>query len=168
MVVRRVRLVLLVVSLVVLQTSVFPHLRVFGAAPDLCLVATAAMAYEEGPQAGAIFGFASGLAIDLFLTSLLGLSALSFALTGYVLGVFQGGFIRESRAMAPVLGLVGGIAGGTIFVLVGGIAGEDGYLTMTSVRIVIVAGLYDALVAFVVFPFLHWANHDPDRSRPWR
>jgi hypothetical protein len=99
---------------------------------------------------------------------LLGLSALSFALTGYALGVFQGGFIRESRAMAPVLGLVGGIVGGTIFVLVGGIAGEDGYLTVTSVRIVIVAGLYDALVAFAVFPFLHWANHDPDHSRPWR
>ena len=168
MVVRRVRLVLLVVSLVVLQTSVFPHLRVFGAAPDLCLVATAAMAYEEGPQAGAIFGFASGLAIDLFLSSLLGLSALSFALTGYVLGVFQGGFIRESRAMAPVLGLVGGVAGGTIFVLVGAVAGEDGYLNLTSVRIVIVAALYDALVAFVVFPFLHWANQDPDHSRPWR
>jgi rod shape-determining protein MreD len=170
--IRRVRLVLVVVTLVVLQTTVCPHLRVFGAAPDLLLVATVAMAYEEGPESGAVFGFASGLALDLFLASPLGLSALSFALTGYVLGVFQGGMVRESRAMAPLLGFVGGLVGGTIFIVVGGIAGQSGYFSLTSVRIIIVAALYDALVALAVFPFMRWANHDPDgdyrRTRGYR
>ena len=55
--VRRVRLVLLVVSLVVLQTTAFTHLRVFGAIPSLCLVATVAIAFEEGPERAAVFGF---------------------------------------------------------------------------------------------------------------
>jgi rod shape-determining protein MreD len=162
MIARRVRLVLVVVTLVVLQTSVFPHLRIFDAAPDLLLVATVAMAYEEGPEAGAVFGFASGLTLDLFLASPLGLSALAFALTGFLLGVFQGGMVRESRSVAPLLGGVGGLIGGTIFVVVGGVVGQAGYLSLTSVRIVIVAALYDAVVAPLVFPFVHWANHDAD------
>src|SRR3981189_467198 len=100
-------------TLVVLQTAIFPHLRVFGAIPDLCLVATVAIAYEEGPQVGAIFGFAAGLAIDLFLSSPAGLSALAFSLTGYFLGIFQGGLVRESRNIAPVMGVIGGLIGGT-------------------------------------------------------
>jgi rod shape-determining protein MreD len=162
MLIRRIRLVLLVITLVVLQTAVFPHLRVFGAIPDLCLVATVAMAYEEGPQRGALFGFASGLVVDLFLASPAGLSALANACTGYAVGVFQGGMVRESRALPVVLGGIGGLIGGTIFVIVGGIAGQAGYLSLTSVRIVIVASIYDALVAPLVFPFVHWANHDPD------
>jgi rod shape-determining protein MreD len=170
--IRRVRLVLVVVTLVVLQTTVFPHLRIFGAAPDLLLVATAAMAYEEGPESGAVFGFASGLVLDLFLASPLGLSALSFALAGYLLGVFQGGMMREARSMAPILGFVGGLVGGTIFIVVGGIAGESGYFSLTSVRIIIVAALYDAVVAFAIFPFVRWANRDPDgdyrRARGYR
>ena len=164
MVIRRVRLVLLVVTLTVLQTTVFTHLRVFGAIPDLCLVATVAVAFEEGPQTGAIFGFASGLFIDLFLATPLGLSALANAGTGYAVGVFQSGFVRESRTMPLVLGFIGGLIGGTIFVIVGGIAGEAGFFSLTSVRVILVAALYDAVVALAVFPFVHWANHDPDRG----
>jgi rod shape-determining protein MreD len=160
--VRRVRLVLLVVTLVVLQTTVFTHLRVFGAIPDLCLVATVAVAFEEGPQAGAIFGFFSGLVLDLFLASPLGLSALANSVTGYTVGVFQSGFVRESRTMPIVLGAIGGLIGGTVFVVVGGIAGQAGYLSLTSVRVIIVAAIYDGLVAPLVFPFVRWANHDPD------
>jgi rod shape-determining protein MreD len=162
MVTRRIRMVLLVVTLVVLQTTVFTHLRVFGAIPDLCLVATVAVAFEEGPQTGAVFGFASGLALDLFLASPLGLSALANATTGYAVGVFQSGFVRESRTMPLVLGGIGGLIGGTVFLVVGGIAGEAGYFSLTSVRIVLVAAMYDALVAPLVFPFVRWANHDPD------
>ncbi len=168
MILRRVRLVLLVVTLVVLENTVFRHLRVFDAIPSLCLIATIAIAYEEGPQSGAIFGFASGLAIDMLLSGTpVGLSALSFALTGYTLGVLQGGLVREVRGISPLLALVGGLLGGTIFLVVGGIAGVDGFFTLTRVRIVIVAAVYDAIVAGAVFKFTRWANHDPDRARGW-
>ncbi|MFO7591312.1 MAG: rod shape-determining protein MreD [Acidimicrobiia bacterium] len=160
--VRRVRLVLLVVSLVVLQTTVFTHLRVFGAVPSLCLVATVAIAYEEGPERGALFGFLSGLFLDLFLSSPLGLSALSQAVVGYGVGAFQGAMLRESKTMPAVLSAVGGLLGGAIFALVGAVAGEPGYLTGTSLRVIVVAALYDAVVALPVFAFTRWANHDPD------
>jgi rod shape-determining protein MreD len=153
---------LVVVTLVVIQTTVFPHLRVFGTIPDLVLVATVAMAYEGGPQSAATFGFAGGLVVDLFLSSPVGLSALAFCMTGYFLGVFQGGLVRESRNIAPVFGGIGGLLGGTIFVVVGGIAGQAGYLSFTSVKTVLVAALYDAVVAFGVFPFIRWANQDQD------
>jgi rod shape-determining protein MreD len=166
--IRRLRLVLVVVTLVVIETTVFRHLTILDALPSLCLVGTAAVAYEEGPQAGAIFGFLSGLAIDMFLATPLGLSALAYLLTGFGLGVFQGGVVRETKGIAPVLAAAGGLVGGAIFVLVGGIAGEDGFFTLTSVKIVIVAAAYDALVSPLVFLFVHWANHDPDRTRGWR
>ena len=170
MVNRRIRLVLVVISLVVLQTTVFTHLRVFGAVPDLTLVATVAMAYEEGPMAGAVFGFAAGLSTDLFLSTPLGLSALAFALTAYGVGLFQSGLIRESRGIASVLGGVGGIVGNAIFLIVGGIAGHGELVSVHNIQIVIVASLYDALVAVPVFPFVRWAVWDADtgRTRPQR
>jgi rod shape-determining protein MreD len=167
-VLRRVRLGLVVVTLLVIQTSVFPHLKLLGAIPDLLLVATVAMAYEGGPQSAAMFGFGAGLAIDLFLSTPVGLSALSFSMAGYLLGVFQGGLIRESRNIAPIFGGVGGLLGGTIFVVVGGIAGQTGFLSFASVKIILVAAIYDAVVAYVIFPFVHWANHDQDDYRRLR
>jgi len=160
--VRRVRLVLLVVSLVVLQTTVFTHLRVFGAIPDLCLVATVAIAFEEGPERAALFGFLSGLFLDLFLSSPLGLSALSQAVVGYGVGMFHGAMLRESPAMPAFLCTAAGLVGGAIFALVGAVAGEAGYLTGTSLRVILIAAVYDGVVALPVFAFARWADHDTD------
>jgi rod shape-determining protein MreD len=159
--IRRIRLFLVVVMLVVIQTTVFPHLRVFGAMPDLLLLATIAVAYEDGPDTGAIFGFGSGLALDLFLSSPLGCSALSFAIVGYLVGVFQGGLLRPSGWVAPALGGIGGLAGNVLFVVVASIAGDD-LLNGHSVKIIVVASLYDAVLAPVIFPIGRWAAHDPD------
>lgn len=160
--IRRIRLFLVVVMLVVIQTTVFPHLRVFGAMPDLLLLATIAVAYEDGPDTGAIFGFFSGLALDLFLATPLGVSALTFAIIGYLVGVFQGGLLRPSGWVAPVLGGVGGLAGGALFVVVASIAGEDGLLNGHSVKIIVVSALYDALLAPIIFPIGRWAAADSD------
>ena len=60
-----------------------------------------------------------GLAIDLFLTTPLGLSALSFAITGYAVGVFQAGMVRTTPWLAPLLGGIGGFFGGLVFITVG-------------------------------------------------
>jgi len=159
---RAIRYFLLVVTLVVLQTALFPSLRVWGAAPDLLLVATIAVAYERGPQAGAVFGFAGGLAIDCFLASPLGVSALAFTLVGYGVGVFQGGLVRSSRWMAPLFGGLGGLVGGFLWIVIATVAGQDGLFTGVAVRTVLVAAAYDALVALLVFPFARWACGEPD------
>jgi rod shape-determining protein MreD len=129
--------------------------------PDLLLLATIAVAYEDGPDTGAIFGFGSGLALDLFLSSPLGCSALSFAIVGYLVGVFQGGLLRPSGWVAPALGGIGGLAGNVLFVVVASIAGDD-LLNGHSVKIIVVASLYDAVLAPVIFPIGRWAAHDPD------
>jgi rod shape-determining protein MreD len=159
---RWIRYFLLIVSLVVLQTALFPSLRVWGAAPDLLLVATVAVAYERGPETGAVFGFASGLAIDCFLSSPLGVSALAFSLVGYGVGVFQSGLVRSSRWMTPVLGGVGGLVGGFLWIGIASIAGQEDLFVSATFRILVLAAIYDALMALWIFPFARWACGDHD------
>ena len=158
----RLRLALLILAVVVLQTTVFSAgLRVFGVMPDLGLVLTVAVAFYIGPERGAVFGFLAGLAVDLFLSTPLGLSALSFALVAYGVGFVQGGLVSSSRWVAPIMGALGGLAGGVLFVGVGAIAGQDQLLALSSVRIILVASAYDALIAFAVFPIARWATRAP-------
>ena len=165
--IRRVRLAFLVLGAVVLQTTLFTHLRIDGVAPDVGLVLVLAVAYEEGAETGALFGFAMGLAIDLFLTTPLGLSALSFALTGYAVGVFQGGMVRTPARLAPLIGGLGGLFGGLVFITVGAMVGVEDMLTMESLKVVLIAALYDALLAPLLFPVARWAARSPDPSG-WR
>jgi rod shape-determining protein MreD len=146
------RLALFLIVIVLVQTTILPYGRTFDVVPDLGLVATVAIAYKEGPEVGATFGFCAGLATDFFLQTPLGLSALAFALTGYVIGLVQGALLRSAWWVPPVLGALGGIIGGTLFVGIGAIVGQDQLWALRSIRIVLLAAAFDALVAFVIFP----------------
>jgi len=165
----RLRLGLLILAVVVLQTTVFAAgLRVFGVMPDLGLVLTVAMAFSMGPERGAVFGFVTGLVVDLFLSTPLGVSALSFALVGYGAGIVQGGLLRPSRWTAPTMGALAGVAGGVLFVGISAVAGREELLSLTSVRIILIASVYDALLAFAVFPLARWATQlPPGGARTW-
>ncbi|MGI8796156.1 MAG: rod shape-determining protein MreD [Acidimicrobiia bacterium] len=153
----RLKLAALVLTTVVLQTTLFPDLRLFGVAPDLVLVATIAVAYRVGPETGAVYGFASGLVIDLFLQTPLGLSALSFAVVAYGIGILHTGLSRTPRFIAAMLGGAGGLAGGLIFVVLAALAGEDQVIAFRTIWVLVLAAVYDALLAVPMFPVARWA-----------
>lgn len=152
MIVRLGRLGLLLVLLIVLQTSVFPHLRIAGVVPDLGLVVAVALALRYGPEVGAGFGFAAGLASDLFLQTPLGLSALAFGLTAYLVGLTQNAFVRPAWWVAPVVAAASGIVAGAIFVAFGAVVGQSQLWDLRSIRTILLSGVYDGVVALVLFP----------------
>jgi rod shape-determining protein MreD len=148
---RLVRLAALIVFIVILQVAVFPHLRLFGVVPDLGLLLALAVGYQEGPELGAIAGFLSGFGYDLFLETPLGLSALTYAVVGYTIGVLESGMLRSPRWLPSVLGLLGGLAGGLFFIGIGVLAGVDAVKGTQGVRTIALAAVYDALLAPFVF-----------------
>jgi rod shape-determining protein MreD len=148
---RTARLALLVVFIVVVQVAVFPHVRLLGVVPDLGLLVALAVGYYEGPEAGAIVGFTTGLGFDLFLETPLGLSALSYAIVGYGIGVFESGLFRSPRWLPSVLGGLGGLAGGLLFLGIGVLVGVDAVKGVQGITTVAAAALYDALLAPFVF-----------------
>lgn len=160
--IRAGRLLLLLIAIVLVQTAILPYARVFEVVPDLGLVATVAIAYREGPELGAVFGFAAGLSMDLFLQTPLGLTALSFALTGYFIGVLQGALLRSAWWVTPLLGGLGGILAGLLFIGIGALVGQEQLFALRSLRVVLLAGLYDAIVAPIVFPIAGFAARGAD------
>lgn len=98
------------------QTGLAPHLALRGVAPDVLLVAVAAVAAGRGARSGAAFGFAAGLGADLFLATPLGTSALAYTLVGHGVGrssrraLIRRATLRRSAAVAFVA-VAGGRAG---------------------------------------------------------
>ena len=166
--IRRVKLALLILVAVVLQTTLLTHFDLFDAMPGLCMLCVLAVAFEDGPESGALFGFAMGLVLDLFLITPLGLSALSFALTGYAVGAFQSSIVRSTPWLYPMIGGLGGLFGGLVFITVGAMVGQDQLLSMHGVQIVVVSAVWDALLAPLVLPVVRRLARLPDHSNTWR
>jgi rod shape-determining protein MreD len=166
--VRTVRVLLLVVVIVIVQVTVFPHLRLFGVVPDLGLLVAIAVGYQEGPEAGALVGFVAGLGYDLFLETPLGLSALAYALVGYGVGIIESSLLRSPRWLPSLLGFVGGLVGGLLIITIGVLVGIDGVKGAHGVETVLLAALYDALLAPFVFFLVRKVLGTPDRvAGPW-
>ena len=104
-----------------------------------------------------------GIAIDCFLSSPMGVSALAFSLTGYGVGVFQSGLVRcvpldgpdprrhrRTRRRVPLdLHRLDRGPGRPVH-------------ARRAFRILVIAAIYDALVAFLIFPFARWACGEHD------
>ena len=165
---RTVRVLLLVVVIVIVQVTVFPHLRLFGVVPDLGLLVAIAVGYQEGPEAGALVGFVAGLGYDLFLETPLGLSALAYALVGYGVGIIESSLLRAPRWLPSLLGFVGGLVGGLLIITIGVLVGLDGVKGAHGLETVLLAALYDALLAPFVFFLVRKVLGTPDRvAGPW-
>ena len=141
-----------------------PHLRIADVVPDLGLVAAVALAIRFGPELGATFGFAAGLAADLFLQTPLGLSAFAFGATAFLVGISQARLARPAWWVRPAIAALAGIVAGMLFVGLGALVGQSQLWALRSIRTILLAALYDGVVAVAIFPLAVAVAHPDPRS----
>jgi hypothetical protein len=80
-------------------------------------------------------------------------------------GVLQGGVLRAPRWFTPVIGFFAGIVGGLLFVGIGLLAGVEGVHGNGAFATVVIAAIYDGLLAPFVFVVVGALLHDPRERR---
>jgi len=146
----------MLIAALLLQTTVLVRLRVFGVMPDFMLLVAVAAGITAGPTRGAALGFTSGMVIDLFLPTPLGLSALVFTLVGYGVGVANTGVLRSAWYIPMLTAGAASMAGVALYAVAGSVLGER-MLTGHLVTIVAVVGLSNAVLAPVAVRLVGWS-----------
>lgn len=85
---RHLRSLVIVLGLLLLQTTFIPFLSIGGFVPDLLFVWVIYTTLRRGQIEGMIAGFLVGLLQDLVATQLFGLAALSNTVAGFLAGYF--------------------------------------------------------------------------------
>jgi rod shape-determining protein MreD len=147
--------ILLVVLLV--QTSLIAKLTIFGVRGDVVLLLPVVAGILGGSDRGAMVGFAAGLSFDLLLQTPFGLSALTYCLVGYSVGLLQGGVLR-SAWWIPVLSALGASAAGVlVFAVFGKVLGQDGFIDGRLPKIALVVGALNALLVLPALRIGRWS-----------
>lgn len=155
----------MLLAALLLQTSVLARMRLFGVMPDFMLLVAVAAGITAGPVRGAVVGFTSGMLIDLFLPTPLGLSALVFTLVGYAVGVANTGVLRSAWYI-PVLTAAGAcMAGEVLYAVIGSVLGEH-MLSAHLVTIALVVGVTNAVLAPVAVKLVGWSLGSLKSSAP--
>jgi rod shape-determining protein MreD len=153
----RFRVPLVVFTALLLQVTVLTRLRLFGVVPDLMLLIAVAAGITGGPARGAIIGFVSGMAIDIFLETPLGLSALVFSLVGYTVGAVETGILRAAWWIPVATAFGACMAGEALFALAAQVVGRPDLLTARLGVVVIIVGITSAILALPVVRVVGWS-----------
>jgi rod shape-determining protein MreD len=152
--VARLRIGMMLVVAIVVQTAVGSDLRVVGVAPDLMVLVAISAGLAGGAESGAWVGFWAGLIADMFLTSTpLGLSALTYCLIGAAVGALRTGVLPESRLVVPAAAVAGTAVAVVLWVGLGDMLGQAQLLDAGRswlIRVVAVEAGWALVLAFPV------------------
>jgi len=149
--------VVVVLSALLLQTTVFADIRLLGARPELMYLLTIVFAFLEGPSAGAMTGFVGGMAEDFLLDQPKGITALTLTLLGYAVGMIRQ-YVVSPSPLFPVFLVAGGTFAGLLFY--GALSFLLGQLDVSAlylIRIAALSALYNAILTPLLFPVLRRA-----------
>ena len=162
---RWVRLFLVSLIVLALQTTIFNDMRPFGVCLQVMLLVAASSGLARGREVGAIAGFIVGLMYDMVLTTPLGVGAAVFAGVGFLAG-YAHSFVHEANWWSRMLLSAGASAAGMIlmpFALA--MVGMDGVLTFRVLGIAIIVAVFNGLFSWPVERVCRWALTEPKAVR---
>jgi len=163
----RALLLLLVVH--TLQLTVVLDIRIGGAHPDLIVGLAVTAGLAGGTQRGALIGFFSGIALDLFLPTPFGLSALVGTAIGTAAGqLAASGVDRTNPLFLPGVAALGSAIGVIMFAVFGTILGQPDMLTAGLGAVVGVVALANALASYPLVRACNWAFGQEVSGSAWR
>ena len=142
----------IVLTALILQTTLLPHLALFGVVPDLMLEVIICVALVRGPSSGALAGFAGGILRDLLLDAPTGLSALAYVSVGYVVGAVRP-YVRSSSVAVPLVGVfAGSLAGTAFYTMLALLLGVPAQPLGRIAQVILLTAVYNTLLVPFTYP----------------
>jgi len=145
------RLVLLGFFAVVIQESAVSQISIFGVSADLTPLVVMSVGLLCGSLTGAVFGFATGLLIDLVLVQTLGVTSLLYIVIGYWAGRLHE--LRDpSHELVPLAaGAVAAAFAGLGMAVIQFLLGVDAPVSLLLLQQIFIVVLVDTLLALPVY-----------------
>ena len=153
----------LVVAAVLIQTTVFQHIRPFGYAPALGLLAVIALARVLEPEQALFVAFTGGFVQDVVGGAPLGLWASTFTVVAFItLKVRDREIVGTPVILLGVFGLT--VIGQFTYAILGTLFGQGIINRPGFIGDLLVPALYNVILAYPVFWLVKVTVRPPERT----
>lgn len=152
-----VRLVIVGLTALALQTTVLTELTLGDTVIELMLLLSVAGGVAAGPERGALAGFVLGLLFDLaYPADPFGLMALVYSTTAFAAGYAAQFTVRRPWWLGIAVVGLASAAGTFLYPIAAAVVGVDGLLTVEVVGLAVRVGLVNAFLAPLAVPAMRW------------
>ncbi|MEJ6511116.1 MAG: hypothetical protein QNL69_02915 [Acidimicrobiales bacterium] len=159
------RYLIVIATAALLQYTVVTQFRILGVSADLFLVIAIATGMIGGAERGAIVGFASGLCLDLMVTTPFGLCAISGLVAGVVAGLLEDATVHSARWLTMAIAFIASVAGILSFAVTGTLLARPDLLSGHLFTILVIVGVASAALVFPALRACRWADSEDSLLR---
>lgn len=151
---RVLSIAVVILTALLLQSTVFAQMKLLGVKPELMYLVTIIVAILEGPQEGAVVGFAGGMAQDFLLNTPKGITALTLTLLGYAMGLARQYIVSPSPLMPTMLVAAGTAIGTAFWQVMATLLGQYDEPIGYAVKVSLLTAVYGAVLTPILYPLL--------------
>ena len=140
----------------ILQTTLVPNFTIWGVFANLPLLIVVSWSLLRGPREGALWGFISGLMVDLLSGAPFGAATLSLVVVGFLAGLGEATVFRARIVLPMVLMFLATIVYDLLFLLIVQISGQPVALLESFWRLVLPSALLNAVLTPIFFLTMRW------------
>ena len=140
-----------IIACFVCQTALFGLFKLADTAPNIMLIFVASIAVMRGQKEGMTIGFFSGLLLDIYYSSYLGIFAFVFMIFGFVDGFFHRIYYAEDTFLPLVLIAVNDVIYGFLMYLGYGLLKNHLHILFYLKNIILPEIVYTVAVAVIFY-----------------
>jgi rod shape-determining protein MreD len=148
----------LLAAIAILQSTVVSQLRIWGVFADLPLLVVVSWSLLRGSREGLIWGFISGLALDLLSGAPFGAATFGLMAVGLLSGLGKATVFRSQVVLPLVTVLLATIVYDIIFLFVVWISGYPVSWLDSLIYLILPSAVLNAVLTPVVFVIMRWLS----------
>ncbi len=152
---RIIAISLLLLANIALEGTLFHGFRILGIKPDFTLMIVVAISLLRGKSYGAFSGLASGLMLDIMYGKVIGISAITYMIIGYVAGIYSEKVFKDNVFPAIIFNILAVGLSQLIFYMFNYLTSSLGYFGMDPIKFVLDKVLPLVLYNGVLCSFLY-------------
>ena len=150
---------ILAVFNVILESTLFQYTRIGGVKPDFSIMIIVSYAIIRGSSYGAFIGLGIGLMIDIMYGRVIGINALSYMVTGYIIGQAHENVFKDSFIPPFIFNLIAIIILQHSFILFSYFSNDfpstgASYIYML-LKVILPQAFYNAIAGSIIYRFIY-------------
>jgi rod shape-determining protein MreD len=154
---------------VILESTLFQYTRIYGIKPDFSIMIIVAYAIMRGSSYGAFTGLGIGLLIDMMYGRTIGINALSYMVTGYIIGQAHENVFKDSFIPSFIFNFIAIIIFQHSFLLLSyfsnNISGTGFSYVYMLLQVILPQAVYNSIVWSIAYRYIYKLDEAPFMDR---
>lgn len=155
-----ISLIIVFILIYLLQATFFTNFTIAGVMPNLFVILILYIGLYMGRSMGVIYGIIYGMFLDIWIGKKLGITSIGLAVIGFLGGIFDKNFSKNSRITVLLMGAISTIVYEVlVYVLRYMIIGINVEI-IEFLKILVIEVIYNELLITILYPLMKWTGYE--------